>query len=141
MSERLPTTPNATRTDSPSVAAAMECPEIGECPTATVREPIATGADRIHITDRARGRTRCGRDCSLEPATPMAKNAGESDEWVLRRLGNTVDGRRMCPECARRYLGTEPGRVSWRHRLASIRIHGKDTRHHLGGRPEVMDRV
>lgn len=141
MSEHPPTTPNTTRTDNPSVTPSPECPEIGECPTSTVREPVPTGADRIHITDAARGRTRCGRDCTTEKATPMDPNAGVSDEWVLRRLGNTVDGRRMCPECARTYLGTEPGRVSWRHRLASISVYGRDTRHHLGGPLEVVRNV
>lgn len=114
-----------------------ECPEIGECPTATVLERISTSRDRIHVTTHDRDRTRCGRDCKTKIARPMDPNAGESDEWVVKRLGATVEGRRMCPVCARRYLGTEPGHVSWRHRLATVSVRGKDTRHHLGGQPEV----
>lgn len=114
-----------------------ECPEIGECPTATVLERVATSRDRIHVTTHDRDRTRCGRDCKTKIARPMDTNAGRADEWVLKRLGSTVGGARMCTECARVYLGTESGRVSWRHRLASIAVYGQDTRHHLGGLPEV----
>ena len=129
---------HADPSDTPTIMPSPECPEIGECPTHTVREHVdAPLPDRIHITDAARGLTRCGRDCTPAETTPMDSNAGVADESVLRRLGRTVDGARMCPECARKYLGTESGSVSWRHRLASIAVYGRDTRHHLGGLPEV----
>lgn len=124
----------------PTVEDESECQiKVGHCPTSTVREYTDTGPDRIHVTTQDRDRTRCGQDCAPAKTKSMDSNAGEADEMVVAHLGTTLDGGRMCPECARRYLGTKAGDVSWRHRLASVGVYGKDTRHHLGGTPEVRD--
>ena len=107
-----------------------ECPEVGECPTATVREPAEararqTDAPRVHITDETGDRTRCGHSCATADPTPMPENVAVADEWVVAHLGRDGDVE-VCVACARAYLGTERAAVSWRHRLAAQVVYGRD---------------